>query len=213
MTGKRTFAQGAHPSNDPTGEWEQIPILARDLERLEAIVGRPFADIDRVRVMALVNVVHSVRVINIACNVPAQDIKATLRAIGGLDASKVADALANADWYSKRLIEESLLWILACDLQDMRQVRPAAIRAAALLAAQDFKTGSGGSPGKRHRQQFAEECIDLWRELGRDDFAAWARDGAASPLVEFATALLALIESHDPPGFSTVSDLLGKVLR
>ncbi len=145
MTGKRTFAQGAHPSNDPTGEWEQIPILARDLERLEAIVGRPFADIDRVRVMALVNVVHSVRVINIACNVPAQDIKATLRAIGGLDASKVADALANADWYSKRLIEESLLWILACDLQDMRQVRPAAIRAAALLAAQDFKQAAAAA--------------------------------------------------------------------
>lgn len=207
MSGKITFKNGPHPT--VVGAFvDPIEIGKRDWKRFEEIIGRVLVGRERKEISEGVeNLRHIAQVLN-SDKVSAQDIKETLRAIGGTkDDDQVRRAVSNCDAKSRALIDGALYAI--GERGDFDNSKPGALRAAALLAAEPIK-GLSGRPEASSRPRVYAFARTMWGALGRTDCAVWEIDGEATALVKFATALLAQIEDC-PPGYSVVAKGLRKV--
>jgi hypothetical protein len=148
-------------------------------------------------------------------DVSAQDVKATLRKISMLPDEEIYIAVSNCDsWTEERLI--FALWRMGEKEKWLTTDHtPAKWKAAAMLAYAEFPNHRGGAKSKWYRPPFARYAISLWKEMGATNDAIWELDGEATPLVIFATCLLALIEADavtGPPGYSAVAKMLRKVV-
>jgi hypothetical protein len=207
MSGKITFKNGLHSSR--IGELMAPLSLAEcDWHRFEKIIRRSLTSKEREDISeGLENLRHIAQVLN-SDKVSAQDVKKTLLAIGGTKGSDQAkQAVKNCDAKSRALIDGALYEM--GERTDFEDCPPSAFRAAALLAANGFK-GVNGAPAASSRLRVYAFARTIWAALGRNDMAMWEIDGEATPLVKFATALLAQIEDS-PPGYSVVAKGLRRV--
>jgi hypothetical protein len=207
MSGKITFKNGLHSSRSG-GFVEPLKLGDRDWQRIEKIVDRPLTDDERAVICeGLENLRHIVQALN-SDQVSAQDVKETLRAIGGTqDADQVKQAVNDCDAKSRALIDGALYAM--GERTDFESCPSGALRAAALLAKEGFK-GANGRPEASSRPRVYAFARSMWVALGLNNMAVWEIDGEATPLVQFATALLAQIEDS-PPGYSVVAKGLRKV--
>ncbi len=214
-TKKPTYRNGRHPSRDG-GFVEPVELDVQDWQRLEAILERALTDAERDRIKRGLATYLSLKVND--DSIPLKQVRATLRAIINEPDGSIHDAFENCDSTTEACLDEALLDMGEDAAADLRAMRPGKLRAAALLAEHRLPKTSGGRPQQGYKKLFAEWVVILWRDLGRSDVTVWEQpglngdlDGKAAPLVQFAAALLELIEYINPPGNSAVAKLLRTV--
>ena len=192
MSGKKTYLH-ASPRGHQDLEVSLVGPLPRAMNWLiiERALGRCPSDLERSRIVEVVELHAAVIRNGREARVSAQDIKKSLYGLATMPRANVRRQLARADGWTQAQVETGLMrYGTGAD-----QATPLQIKAAAAARVHKVKR----PPGRpSDNSLFARAIIALWRELGGRSLSATARESRhadqvfyGTPIVEFGAALFA----------------------
>jgi hypothetical protein len=212
MSGKLTYLE-VHKSRKG-GFVTAVNIENHDWKRIEGVVGRSLSADEQYSITRALTDIAGMKDAASNLNVINQTTIENLKGIGKLVNEKVLKALNDCDSTTKALIEQELLSMHSNpkdgEFKQLTGLTPSMIKGAAKCAVDNLKPAKGGPKVLGYRLIFKNRVLQLWESLGRTDNAVWEIEGKTTPLVQFSTALLELIDTENSPSFSTVAQLLRK---
>lgn len=147
--------------------------------------------------------------------ISSQEIKCMLDSFASFSDDKVIDKFRTAHVFVQAEIQTELLAMgLPHSTINMTNIEPAAIIIAAQRARQKLRDSNTVPMKIGYRIELAKYIVALWKSLGRTDVVAWVHhyEAKESPLVQFAAAIIEVIEPESPPSFTVVSRLMREAL-
>lgn len=191
MTGKATYRNGVHPSQEggliPGIEFDQATI-----DGLSRVVGRDLTSDEVERLQDFAALCRHWRESDVF--ISSQDVIATLAAIAKEPDERVQQAFEDCDADTHCQIVRALY-----RMGEKRFARqaflPAKIKAAALLALSEIPRRPPGRREDGPRQHFLRGIHGIWADLTGENGKAWTDgSGKVSPVLEFSALLLRIVE-------------------
>lgn len=179
-----------------------------DWMRLHDIIGRDLTPAERYGIEENIMSLACMRERRLSFP-PRSAVKRQLEGFKALRDDQVDAALEKSSQPMRIELESALVRM---GLQSPIKIRPAAYRAAAWLALEDWQPGTDGKKVSLFRQELAKYILALWKQLECKECKAWEKDGKASPIVQFAFYLIDIADKKGAPTLSVVAKLLNEVV-
>lgn len=193
-----------------SGFVESVTFNDYDWVRLEKIIEREFTSQEKVSIAENIDRYSAMKTSADALKVTAQNVKRGLVSFSKLPCNKVIDAYGSIH---ATIRAEIITAFNKMELQP-KGSKPSIYKAAALLRIQEIQSSNGGRKTSGYRIELAKFILNLWKSLGRTDIKAWENTETTkvAPLVQFATAMIEMVEKDNPPSFSVVAKLMREVI-